>query len=149
MQQSFLCPRCNNVAFLGQRFCGFCDLAFLYSCDSCGSALIPGSLFCGMFAIFEVLNPYPQGSPEQACFLILISALLDVCDGAIARLTRSTSAFGLHFDSLSDLVAFGVAPALLAFDAFGETGHAEILDQADRGLHDRQHVPAVFQIHDE
>ena len=47
MQQSFLCPRCNNVAFLGQRFCGFCDLAFLYSCDSCGSALIPGGLFCG------------------------------------------------------------------------------------------------------
>ena len=47
MQQSFLCPRCNNMAFLGQRFCGFCDLAFLYSCDSCGSALIPGSLFCG------------------------------------------------------------------------------------------------------
>jgi Flp pilus assembly protein TadD len=47
MQQSFLCPRCNNAAFLGQRFCGFCDLAFLYSCDSCGSALIPGGLFCG------------------------------------------------------------------------------------------------------
>ena len=47
MQQSFLCPRCNNVAFLGQSFCGFCDLAFLYSCDSCGSALIPGGLFCG------------------------------------------------------------------------------------------------------
>lgn len=47
MQQSFLCPRCNNVAFLGQRYCGFCDLAFLYSCDSCGSALIPGGLFCG------------------------------------------------------------------------------------------------------
>jgi Flp pilus assembly protein TadD len=47
MQQSFLCPRCNNVAFLGQRYCGFCDLAFLYSCDSCGSALVPGGLFCG------------------------------------------------------------------------------------------------------
>ena len=47
MLQSFLCPRCNNVAFLGQRYCGFCDLAFLYSCDSCGSALIPEAVFCG------------------------------------------------------------------------------------------------------
>ena len=47
MQQSFLCPRCSNVAFLGQRFCGFCDLAFLYSCNLCGSALLPGGLFCG------------------------------------------------------------------------------------------------------
>lgn len=47
MQQSFLCPRCNNVAFLGQRYCGFCDLAFLYSCNVCGSALMPGGLFCG------------------------------------------------------------------------------------------------------
>lgn len=47
MQQSFLCPRCSNVALLGQRFCGFCDLAFLYSCNLCGSALTPGGLFCG------------------------------------------------------------------------------------------------------
>ena len=47
MQQSFLCPRCSNVAFLGQRYCGFCDLAFLYSCNVCGSALLPGGLFCG------------------------------------------------------------------------------------------------------
>jgi len=47
MQQSFLCPRCNNVALLGQRFCGFCDLAFLYSCVQCGSALEPGTTYCG------------------------------------------------------------------------------------------------------
>ena len=47
MQQSFLCPRCSNVAFLGQRFCGFCDLVFLYSCVQCGSALEPGNPYCG------------------------------------------------------------------------------------------------------
>jgi len=47
MQQDFLCPRCSNVAFLGQRFCGFCDLIFLYSCVQCGSALEPGSTYCG------------------------------------------------------------------------------------------------------
>lgn len=75
------------------------------------------SLFCGMLAIFEVYSV--NGNTQQACLLILLASLLDVADGAIARLTRSTSAFGLNFDSLSDLVAFGVAPSLLAFDAFG------------------------------
>jgi CDP-diacylglycerol--serine O-phosphatidyltransferase len=74
-----------------------------------------GSLFCGMLAIFEVI----AGDPRQACWLILLSAVLDVADGAIARLTKSTSSFGLHLDSLADLVAFGVAPALLAADAIG------------------------------
>lgn len=80
-----------------------------------------GSLFCGMLAIFEILGSYIQDNAPSAvpdaCFLILISALLDVCDGAVARLTRSASFFGLNFDSLSDLVAFGVAPAILAFSA--------------------------------
>lgn len=81
-----------------------------------------GSLFCGMLAIFEVFNGDPN-STQQACLLILLSALLDVADGTIARLTGSTSSFGLHFDSLSDLVAFGVAPALLAYSGFGGTFH--------------------------
>lgn len=76
-----------------------------------------GSLFCGMLAIFRVFNE----NPGDACGLIVIASLFDVADGAIARLTRSTSAFGLNFDSLSDLVAFGVAPAVLAFDAFNST----------------------------
>ena len=82
------------------------------------------SLFCGMLAIFEIINNTtddPQQATEQACLLILLSALLDVADGAIARLTRSTSAFGLNFDSLSDLVAFGAAPAILAYNAFWDT----------------------------
>jgi CDP-diacylglycerol--serine O-phosphatidyltransferase len=70
-----------------------------------------GSLFCGMLAIYKVFNE----DLRQACWLILMSAILDVFDGAIARLTGTTSDFGLNFDSLSDLVAFGVAPALLAY----------------------------------
>ena len=73
-----------------------------------------GSLFAGMLAIFSILN----GQPQQACWLILLSSVLDVADGAIARLTHSMSSFGLHLDSLADLVAFGVAPALLAYEAF-------------------------------
>lgn len=79
-----------------------------------------GSLFCGMLAIFKAFSDSPADRAE-ACVLIIYSSLLDVADGAVARLTRTTSAFGLNFDSLSDLVAFGVAPAVLAFDAFGGT----------------------------
>ena len=48
MQQTFPCPRCNNVAYLGQRFCGYCDLNFLYSCDNCGSTVSPDYNFCGV-----------------------------------------------------------------------------------------------------
>ncbi len=47
MQQSFLCPRCNSSSYLGQRFCGYCDLAFLYTCPVCGYEIIPGCSFCG------------------------------------------------------------------------------------------------------
>lgn len=80
-----------------------------------------GSLFCGMLAIFKVFSSDAPDVTAEACGLILLSSFLDVADGAIARLTRSTSAFGLNFDSLSDLVAFGVAPAVLAYGEFGST----------------------------
>lgn len=84
------------------------------------------SLFCGMWAIFLIYNSNqntsgtvapPLDHVQDACWLILISAVLDVLDGFIARLTHTQSFFGLNLDSLSDLVAFGVAPALLAYDA--------------------------------
>ena len=67
MQQSFLCPRCNNVAFLGQRFCGFCDLIFLYSCVQCGSALEPGTIYCGNCGTeVDWAVPAPQYLPPPA-----------------------------------------------------------------------------------
>ncbi|HOE97095.1 MAG TPA: CDP-diacylglycerol--serine O-phosphatidyltransferase [Candidatus Sumerlaeota bacterium] len=69
------------------------------------------SLFSGMLGIFEVF----QGHLAAACGYILLSALLDVFDGLVARLTKTQSAFGLNFDSLSDVVAFGAAPGLMAF----------------------------------
>ncbi len=69
------------------------------------------SLFSGMCAIIAAAD----GFFVQACYLILLSAVLDALDGPIARLTRSTSPFGLEFDSLSDAIAFGVAPAFLMF----------------------------------
>src|SRR5688572_12213728 len=78
------------------------------------------SLFCGMLAIIEVCKAPEDFNVNEACWLIVTSAILDVFDGAVARLTRTQSSFGLHFDSLSDLVAFGVAPAVLAYGTSGD-----------------------------
>ena len=69
------------------------------------------SLFSGFYAIVAAI----QGRYETAAVAILVSFLLDGLDGRIARFTNTTSQFGIEFDSLSDLVAFGVAPAVLAF----------------------------------
>jgi len=80
------------------------------------------SLFGGFFAIIAAI----QGRYETAATAILISCVFDGLDGKIARLTHSTSLFGTEYDSLSDLVAFGVAPAILAFqwalEPFGRLG---------------------------
>jgi len=69
------------------------------------------SLFCGFYAIIAAI----QGNFYQAALSILIAAVLDGLDGRIARITRTTSAFGIQYDSLSDLIAFGLAPAILVF----------------------------------
>jgi CDP-diacylglycerol--serine O-phosphatidyltransferase len=80
------------------------------------------SLFCGFYAIISAMGE----RYEAAAAAIFLSGLLDGLDGRVARLTRSTSQFGVEFDSLADLVAFGVAPALLAFQwalaPFGRLG---------------------------
>lgn len=73
--------------------------------------LTSGSLFFGFYAIIASFN----GKYLYAAIAILASVLFDGMDGKVARLTRSTSRFGVEFDSLSDLVAFGVAPAILVF----------------------------------
>lgn len=77
------------------------------------------SLFCGLLAILNVfnvadaeLNPYRY---DLSCWLILLSAVLDLLDGWVARMTRTESSFGAQYDSLADLVAFGVAPAILIY----------------------------------
>jgi CDP-diacylglycerol---serine O-phosphatidyltransferase len=69
------------------------------------------SLFGGFYAIIAAT----QGRYEAAAVSILISAILDGLDGRVARLTHTTTHFGVEYDSLSDLVAFGVAPGILAF----------------------------------
>jgi CDP-diacylglycerol--serine O-phosphatidyltransferase len=70
-----------------------------------------GNLFCGVFAILSVFN----ANYMAAAIAILVAMIFDVLDGKSARLTNSTSHFGLEYDSLSDVVSFGVAPGLLLY----------------------------------
>lgn len=73
--------------------------------------LTSGNLFFGFFSIISTIN----GSFRKAGFAILIAMVFDLLDGRVARLTKSSSQFGEEFDSMADLVSFGVAPALLLF----------------------------------
>ncbi len=73
------------------------------------SLFTAGNLFCGIFAILFALD----GEFHRAAVLIVAAHLLDGVDGAVARLTHTTSQFGVEFDSLADVVSFGVAPAVL------------------------------------
>ena len=83
-----------------------------------------GALFAGFYAVIAGMS----GNFNEAGWAILIAGVLDGLDGRIARLTRSQSAFGAEFDSLSDMVSFGMAPALImfswAFEPLGRLGWA-------------------------
>jgi len=71
-----------------------------------------GNMYCGLAAIFAV----GAGEVERAAWLVVLAILFDAFDGKVARLTGSTSEFGKQLDSLSDLVSFGIAPALLIYE---------------------------------
>jgi CDP-diacylglycerol--serine O-phosphatidyltransferase len=70
-----------------------------------------GNLFCGFFSLVEA----SRGRYEIAAILIIVAGILDGLDGRIARMTGTTSEFGLQFDSMADVVSFGVAPAFLSY----------------------------------
>lgn len=76
------------------------------------NALTTGALFAGFFSIISGIN----GRYVTSAVAVLVAALLDALDGRVARLTRTETDFGEQYDSLSDVVSFGVAPALLAFN---------------------------------
>lgn len=80
------------------------------------------SLFSGFLGIIWAV----EGRYEYCALAILVSCVLDGLDGMVARLTRSTSEFGVQLDSLADLVAFGVAPAIMVYlwqlQAYGRLG---------------------------
>lgn len=70
-----------------------------------------GALFAGFYAIVSAMN----GHFEAAAIAIFVAMVLDGLDGRVARLTNTSSAFGEQYDSLSDMVSFGLAPALVMF----------------------------------
>jgi CDP-diacylglycerol--serine O-phosphatidyltransferase len=70
-----------------------------------------GGLFCGFYSIIATL----KGEYLLAAIAVLIALVFDALDGRIARMTKTSSHFGVEYDSLSDLVAFGVAPGVLAY----------------------------------
>lgn len=70
-----------------------------------------GALFAGFYAIIAAMN----GRFEVAAIAIFLAGLLDGLDGRVARLTNTQSAFGAEYDSLSDMVSFGIAPALIVY----------------------------------
>ena len=74
--------------------------------------LTTGALFFGFFAIIQAT----QEKFEFAAIAILIATVLDGLDGRVARLTNTTSDFGKEYDSLADVVSFGLAPALVVFE---------------------------------
>ncbi len=81
-----------------------------------------GSLFAGFYSIVATTN----GDYRTAAIWILVSAIFDGLDGKVARLTGTSSKFGVEYDSLADLVSFGVTPGLLmycwALRPFGRLG---------------------------
>lgn len=78
-----------------------------------------GALFCGFYAVVAAM----RGDYETAPIAILFALVFDGLDGRVARLTNTASKFGAEYDSLSDMVSFGVAPALVVFSwALGDLG---------------------------
>jgi CDP-diacylglycerol--serine O-phosphatidyltransferase len=83
-----------------------------------------GALFSGFYSIISAM----QGRFEVATIAILAAMILDILDGRVARLANAQSDFGAEYDSLSDMVSFGVAPAIVSFSwalsSLGKVGWA-------------------------
>ena len=85
--------------------------------------LTTGCLFSGFYAVVAAIDKHF----EHAGIAVFVAMLFDTLDGRIARLTRTESAFGKEYDSLADMVAFGLAPAIVAYQwgvvRIAEFGH--------------------------
>ncbi|OQX63314.1 MAG: CDP-diacylglycerol--serine O-phosphatidyltransferase [Desulfococcus sp. 4484_241] len=80
------------------------------------------NLFAGFFAVLSAIN----GNFEKACLFVIGGMVCDILDGKTARLTKTTSRFGVEYDSLADLITFGLAPGIMAYlwtlKQFGKLG---------------------------
>ncbi|MFQ5583673.1 MAG: CDP-diacylglycerol--serine O-phosphatidyltransferase [Calditrichia bacterium] len=89
------------------------------------SSIVPNfftmaNMFCGFYSVVMAAQAGSgnRGAFIWAAWLIIAAAVLDVLDGKLARLTKSSSSFGVQYDSLADVVSFGFAPAFLAYKVF-------------------------------
>ena len=86
------------------------------------SLFTTGNVVCGFYAYIAVLNE----NFYIAAWAIFVAIIFDALDGRVARLTKTTSAFGVQYDSLADVISFGMAPAFLAYSwvlkPFGRLG---------------------------
>jgi CDP-diacylglycerol--serine O-phosphatidyltransferase len=81
------------------------------------------NIFCGFSSVVQTA----QSAYHQAAWFIILAAVFDTLDGVMARITKSSSSFGVEFDSLSDVVSFGVAPSFLVF-------HSQLVGDGGIGL---------------
>lgn len=89
------------------------------------NAFTASSIFCGFFAIVQCMGSASSEDLYKAAVAIFYGMLFDMFDGRVARLTKTQSQFGLQFDSLADVIAFGVAPGVLVYKwALGPLGVA-------------------------
>lgn len=88
------------------------------------SLFTTGNLFCGFYSIVHSMNH----ELVYASYAILLAGVFDVLDGRVARMAKATSKFGVEYDSIADVVSFGVAPALLLYSwmlhGYGRVGWA-------------------------
>jgi CDP-diacylglycerol--serine O-phosphatidyltransferase len=104
-----------SLATLGNVLCGF---SAMYACTFAASGR-------------ESHDPIAQallGNPLlTACYLLIASAIFDVLDGRLARMTRHTTDFGGQLDSLADVISFGCAPAFIAVQLFNKLGETPLV----------------------
>ena len=93
------------------------------------NAFTTAALFCGFYAIVMAMNM----QFSNAAVAIFAAMVLDAVDGRVARLTNTQSEFGAQYDSLSDMVSFGAAPALIVYEwslrGMGKLGCIELVEQ--------------------
>jgi len=99
------------------------------------NSLTIGNMFFGFWSVISSVN----GEYLWACYFVLLGGVCDAFDGKVARLVKSTSDFGIEFDSLADVVTFGVAPSVLMYMLYKNV-YIEIYP----GLEDLGHLILIF-----
>jgi CDP-diacylglycerol---serine O-phosphatidyltransferase len=103
-------------------------------------AIFPNSLTIGnmFFGFWSVISSI-QGDYLWASYFVLLGGVCDAFDGKVARLVKSTSDFGIEFDSLADVITFGMAPSILMFMLY-----TNVYIGKYPGLEDKGHLTLVF-----